>query len=164
VSQNTPPPQTFSPPQSLFTSPPPNPSQAVQPPPKTDPFASITSSHASRQASPFQFQQSIQPPSVLAAKPPQAPQPSLISTTDSQQDDEWDFASALPVQTVSHLTLLNSSIQIQWELVKPANSNDIIEIKSKISNNTASPVSQVTFQVAVTKVHPFLFLLHSSKG
>jgi ADP-ribosylation factor-binding protein GGA len=154
-SQSNPPPQLFNPTQSLFTVPSPKPpNQGVQPPPRTDPFASLTSSQTSRQASPFQYQQSIQSPSVLAAKPPQNPQPSsLISTTtDSQQDDEWTFASALPVQTPSTLTLTDSTIQIHWELSRPTNQTGIIEIKSKISNKTATPISQVTFKVAVTRV------------
>jgi ADP-ribosylation factor-binding protein GGA len=153
-SQASPAPQVLNASQSLFSSQSPKPSQHVQPPPKADPFASLTSSQHSRQASPFQFQQSIQPPSLLAAKPPQNPvsQPSLISTTTESQDDEWNFASALPVQTPSTLTLTNSSIQIAWELSRSATNPSIIEIKSKISNNTASPVSNFTFQVAVTKV------------
>ena len=148
-----PPPQSFNPSQTLFSGSSPKPTQAVQPPTKSDPFASLTSSHTSRQASPFQFQQSIQPPSVLAAKPPQNPQPSLISTNaDEQQDDEWNFASALPVQAPSTITLTNSSLQITWELSRPTSRPILVEIKSKISNNTDVPISNITFQVAVARV------------
>jgi hypothetical protein len=77
----------------------------------------------------------------------------LISTNaDEQQDDEWNFASALPVQAPSTITLTNSSLQITWELSRPTSRPSLVEIKSKISNNTDVPISNITFQVAVARV------------
>jgi len=154
-SQSSPAPQLFSPPLAIFNSPPtPNLIQTTQHiSPKADPFASLTSSHNSRQASPFQFQQSTQPPSQLAAKPPQNPQPSLISTSSAAADDEWNFESALPPSDSYNMSLTNSSINISWELSRPGNQPGVIEIKSKVSNLTAAPVSNFTFQVAVTKAY-----------
>jgi ADP-ribosylation factor-binding protein GGA len=147
-------PPAYQPPQTLFTSPPPQQTNQTpsQPQPKADPFATLTSSsNHSRQASPFQFQQSI---SSLAAKPPQNPAPvPVASITKSNQDDEWDFASSLP--STSSLTLLNSGIEVAWDFSRATNGPPgipSIEIKSKISNNTPSPITDVTFQVAVTKV------------
>jgi hypothetical protein len=144
----------FSPPATILNSPPAaKPIQAAEPlSSKADPFASLTSSHASRQASPFMFQQSTQPPSQLAAKPPQNPQSSLISTSSTTADDEWNFESALPPSDSFNITLTSSSIHIGWQLSRPADQSGVIEIKSKVSNLTAVPVSNFTFQVAVTKV------------
>jgi hypothetical protein len=156
--QSAPVPQAFgSPSQSLFSSPPSS-QQPAQVQSKADPFALLaSSSQASRQASPFQFQQSTQPPSILAAKPPQAPIPSSLSAANpnvtTAADDEWDFASALPPSAPSTLVLTNSGVTIAWELSRLADQQGIIEIKSKVSNNTPLPVSEFTFQVAVTKVN-----------
>jgi ADP-ribosylation factor-binding protein GGA len=90
--------------------------------------------------------------SVLAAKPPQVPHNSANIATTAAQDDEWNFASALPVSSTSTLVLTNSTLQISWQFSRPANQQDVIEIKSKMSNNTSSPISDVTLQVAASKV------------
>jgi ADP-ribosylation factor-binding protein GGA len=148
-------PQAFNPP-SLFSS------LSAQPPSQSlpkpaDPFAALaSSSDAPRQSSPFQFQQSTQPPSIFAAKSPQPPFPSSLSAAPPQTaaaaDDEWNFESALPPSVPSALTLTNSSVTIAWELSRPADQQGVIEINSRVTNNTSLPVSEFTFQVAVTKV------------
>lgn len=137
----------------MFNSPPPpNPVQVAEPmSSKADPFASLTS-HTSRQASPFMFQQSTKPPSQLAAKPPQNPQPSLIAISSTTADDEWNFESALPPSDSFNLSLTSTSINISWQMSRPANQSGVIEIRSMVSNLTATPISNFTFQVAVTKV------------
>jgi hypothetical protein len=48
--------------------------------------------------------------------------------------------------------LMNSSVTIAWELTRPADQQGVVEINSRVTNNTPLPVSEFTFQVAVTKV------------
>lgn len=153
-------PQAFSSPsQSLFgsaTSPtqvkqPQTIQQVKQPAQKVDPFASITSSQASRTASPFQFQQSAPSTTTLTAKPSQPIQKPVTATKQTSLiDDEWDFASALPAAGPLTLNLTQSNISINWQISRES-PNDVI-IKQSISNNTANPISNLTFQIAVTKV------------
>ncbi|KAF2667015.1 VHS-domain-containing protein [Microthyrium microscopicum] len=158
--QQSQPPVFSPPPQLLFDTPSspqlvqqhaPAPAPVV---PKPDPFAIITSSQGSRTASPFQFQQSTKPPSVLAAKSPQIPQSTAPSSAaPAAADDEWEFASAVPSVAPSALTLTSGAITIAWEMSRPAGQQGMIEIKSKVSNNTPNPISDLTFQVAVTKAY-----------
>lgn len=128
--------------------------QAAQKP--TDPFAALTSS-TPRTASPFQFQQSLKPaPSPSAAlfdfsddtaTPAPASKPPPPATTPA--DDDWTFTSALP-DSPKAITVTNSAIKTVFSVSRQ--SDDAILISSRISNNTAQPISELTFQVAVTKV------------
>ncbi|KAF2086224.1 ADP-ribosylation factor-binding protein-like protein GGA1, partial [Saccharata proteae CBS 121410] len=145
---STPPSQPTPPPASSAFSQPPI-QHATKP---SDPFAAL-SSPTVRTASPFQFQQSIKhsasPSGSLldlagsstnaAAQPQAAPQ--------APADDEWQFSSALPDQPAS-LTVINSAIRADFAVERKA---DIIHITSRISNNTALPVSELTVQLAVTR-------------
>ena len=131
--------------------------------PKPDPFAALGSSKPiSRGASPFQFQQSI-------GKPPAQKQPANANPLDDllglgqavppQQhqaqaaaDDEWTFTSALPTSPSQNtLTIHNSSISISWHVSRSTSTQNQIDITSSVSNLTQSPVSELTFQVAVSK-------------
>lgn len=143
-------PNPSSRPSSTFTSPPPQQQQF-----KPDPFATLSSaSQTPRQQSPFQFQSSHAAPSPgstnlldsFTAPPPPAP------AAQAPADDEWTFASALPSSTPAKLTVTNTSILISWT-VSRSTSNNEIEITSNITNNTFSPISELTFQVAVTKTY-----------
>jgi len=151
---NKPPQQHFSPPaQQPFFSPSPVPQQQpAAPPPKVDPFASLT--QTSRTASPFQFQQATHPPpAALAAVPAQPPaQTPAQPAQASILDDEWDFASSLPSTAQPTLTLTNTLINITWDLSRSPGQDGVIEIKSRISNTSPQSISGLTFQVAVTKV------------
>jgi ADP-ribosylation factor-binding protein GGA len=140
------------PPQYLFS---PSPAQPLaQPEPKPDPFAVLAAaSNNSRQASPFQFQQSTKPPSGALSPKPAQPHPASSSKPAPAADDEWEFASALPPQSgPTTITLHSSTITIVWELSRVATQPAVIEIKSKVSNNLPVPVTELTFKVAVTKV------------
>jgi ADP-ribosylation factor-binding protein GGA len=144
-------PNPSSRPTSTFTSPPPQQQQF-----RPDPFAALSSaSHTPRQQSPFQFQSSH------AAPPPAAPSnlldsftapPPPAQTTQAPADDEWTFASALPSSTPAKLTITNTSILISWTVSRIPSTNEI-EITSNITNNTFTPISELTFQVAVTKTY-----------
>ena len=141
-------------------SPPPQQSQTQQP--KIDPFASLNAP-AQRQASPFQFQHSIQQPppqssSLLDLTTSNAAQTPTPSTSNSHSngaaaagDDEWTFSSALP-DSSHDLTVVHSSIHVLFHVSRQPGPDNIILIQSQVSNNTAHPISQLTFQLAVTKV------------
>lgn len=119
-----------------------------QPPPPTDPFATLTAINSTaRTSSPFQFQQASTP----RPPPQQAPPPS--STQHHQNgstEDEWTFSSSLP-GSATELTVLNSSLHITFLVSRPPGSPTEMLIRSSVSNNTASPVADLTFQAAVSK-------------
>lgn len=128
-----------------------------------DPFASLSTP---RSGSPFQFQQSAPkspaPPPVqpsgnmdllgMGSAAP-APAPPQQQQAAAGGDDEWTFSSALPDQP-HELTVTNSSIRTLFSISRD-NDTEIL-LNSKISNNTPNPISDLTFQLAVTKVrmHP----------
>ncbi|EKG10670.1 VHS domain-containing protein [Macrophomina phaseolina MS6] len=142
ISQPTPPQQIamFSPP----------PQQAPQKP--ADPFASLASP---RTASPFQFQQSIKPAASPSnalfdfggtSTPPPAAVPAPVPAAND--DDEWNFASALPDQP-SVQTVINTNIRTDFTVSRQ--NDNTIHIQSAISNNTRAPISDLILQFAVTK-------------
>jgi len=123
-----------------------------------DPFAALSST--SRTASPFQYQQSTKPP------PTQAQAASsllgdLNGSSKPRASDEWTFSSSLPAQTYD-ITVTNSAIRAVFHVSRPAEANDWLSIESKISNNTAQQISDLTFQLAVTKVSPLVLSSHGS--
>ncbi|KAI7308281.1 hypothetical protein KC315_g13408, partial [Hortaea werneckii] len=143
-----------------------------------DPFAALASTP--RSGSPFQFQQSTS--SAKSPAPPatsQAPQASgggmdLLGMGDStapaqpqqqQQtaggDDEWTFSSALPDQP-HEIAVTNSSIRTVFN-VKRDNDTEI-QLQSKISNNTSQPITDLTFQLAVTKGYTLALQPQSSRS
>ncbi|KAF1956514.1 VHS-domain-containing protein [Byssothecium circinans] len=147
-----PPSQSSTPAPSAFAQPPPQKSRTP------DPFAALSSS-TPRQASPMHFQQSINPQSSgsgsidllggAAPIPSPAPSSSLAqSTTDTNDDDEWTFASAVP-DTTKELTVTNTSIIVIFNISRETDTTLLIH--SRISNNTTLPISQLTFQVAASK-------------
>lgn len=141
-----------SPTVNLFSQPPPQPQQAQQPMPKADPFAALSST--SRTSSPFQFQQAFNAPaSPIAAVAAASKQPRPTSLL-SNGDDEWAFTSSLPPQQIETkaIQVTNSSIRTVFTVSRPSGANDWLSVESKISNNTAQPISDLTFQLAVTKV------------
>ncbi|KAJ9647142.1 ARF-binding protein [Coniosporium tulheliwenetii] len=107
---------------------------------------------------PFQFQQSLKPaPSPSAAlfdfsddtsTPALTSKPPPPATATAPADDDWTFTSALP-DSPNSITVTNSAIKTVFSVSRQ--SDDAILISSRISNNTAQPISELTFQVAVTK-------------
>lgn len=115
---------------------------------KADPFASLTST--SRSGSPFQFQQSTKP------APPQQPAVASLAGQSNGASarssfDEWTFSSSLPEQA-HDITVTNSSIKTVFHVSRPSSADNYLMIESKTSNNTAQPITDLTFQLAVTKV------------
>lgn len=130
--------------------------QATHQAKKSDPFAALNT--PPRQSSPASFQQA----------PPKSPAPPASSTpvdllgmgngtsapvpTLAGGDDEWEFSSALPPAGPTSITVTNSNIQTVFDVTR-ANDSELL-IKSRISNSSQQPVSDLTFQLAVTKVSP----------
>ncbi|KAJ4387951.1 ARF-binding protein [Gnomoniopsis smithogilvyi] len=140
---STPPPPSFSafssftsgPSSSKNTPQPPNyQSSAFKPPaaPASDPFAALASSNLTQPASP-------------------AP------ATQSNDDDEWNFASALPTEVSAALprehkvVVSNTSLKIDLLANRATGTANSIHLLFAFSNNTAQPISEVHFQLAVTK-------------
>lgn len=159
---------------SVFGQSAPQQQQPQQPSQPRDPFASLAQSTTPRTGSPFQFQQSVNrsaSPSMSGSatllelgggapsSQPTSPRPPMgmhqpkPSTGSAAVDDEWTFSSSLPDQA-QDLVVTNSSVNITWNVSRPPEQQDVILIKSRISNNTPQPLSDFTFQVAVTKVPP----------
>ncbi|KAF2814267.1 ADP-ribosylation factor-binding protein-like protein GGA1 [Mytilinidion resinicola] len=149
ISSSQPPPPPMSPP-SFFSQP--QITQPQQPLPRqsaADPFAAL-SSPAPRQNSPFQFQQSIRPSATPAASNDLLGlgTPSAPASQPVNDDDEWTFASAVP-DLSKDIVVSNTQVQVTFNVVRE--NDNVILIKSKISNNTAQQVTDLTFQVAVSK-------------
>ena len=122
-----------------------------------DPFASLAT--PSRGSSPFQFQQSTAPKITSKALPtPPSQQFDLLGmgngtsgSAPAPQDDEWEFSSALPEPPKSvEMVVTNSSVKTVFTVARESGSD--IAISSRISNNTAQEIGELTFQLAVTKV------------
>ncbi|KAI7155519.1 ADP-ribosylation factor-binding protein-like protein GGA1 [Hortaea werneckii] len=144
-----------------------------------DPFAALASTP--RSGSPFQFQQSTSaakspaPPAAAQASQPSGGGMDLLGMGDStapaqpqqqqQQaaggDDEWTFSSALPDQP-HEIAVTNSSIKTVFG-VKRDNDTEI-QLQSKISNNTPQPITDLTFQLAVTKGYTLALQPQSSRS
>lgn len=127
-SQSMTPQPPAQPQQSAFAAP------AAAPQPAADPFAALAGTVPSTQP---------------AAAPPQ---PAV-----SNEEDEWNFSSALPPEAPSkpkehRLTVSNTNIRIDMLAGRGANGPNALNINFAFSNNTASPVSELHYQLAVTKV------------
>lgn len=109
-------------------------SSAFNPPtaPASDPFAALSS------------------PSFSQAAPASAPQ--------ANDDDEWNFASALPAEAPAptpreqKVVVSNTSLKIDLLANRTTDSSNSINLMFAFSNNTAQPLSELHFQLAVTKV------------
>jgi hypothetical protein len=117
-----------------------------------DPFASLATS--SRQPSPFQPAPSkapapsSQPVDLLGISNSNGTAAATTAPTSSH-DDEWEFSSALPDQP-TEITVTNSPIRTIFAVSRSGDTELLIQ--SRISNSTPQPVSDLTFQLAVTKV------------
>jgi ADP-ribosylation factor-binding protein GGA len=131
----------------------------------SSPFASFTSPSASQSVTPQPQQSAFQPPqptadpfaslgqsSTLAKSAAPPPQPSV-----SNDDDEWSFSSALPPEAPKpkeHRAMVSSTdLRIDFQARRDAKSNSAMHLIFSFSNNTAQPISELHFQIAVTKVN-----------
>lgn len=134
------------------------------PPPPFSAFSAFTSgpSTSTNTPQPPNYQQSaFKPPAAPAsdpfaalAAPKPAPQPMAAQSND---DDEWNFSSALPTETAAlprehKVVVSNSNLKIDLLANRTTSSSNSINLLFAFSNNTAQPISEVHFQLAVTKV------------
>ncbi|MCJ1277929.1 hypothetical protein MMC21_005743 [Puttea exsequens] len=129
--------------------------QATKPPqPSSDPFAAFSKPHSQPQtpsSSLFDF-----------AKPtPSQPQPSTTVSPKASNgaastiDDDWNFASALPADDPTALPasidilISTTAVHISFQVSRSSDSS--VSIRASFSNNTPQPITEYTFQVAVTK-------------
>ncbi|KAM0394117.1 hypothetical protein ACHAO7_003269 [Fusarium culmorum] len=142
VSTPTPPPfsqfASFSQPVSQSTTPQPPLQQQPAPPsqPASDPFAMLgAGSMSSQRASPAPPQQQ------LAAA--------------SNDDDEWSFSSALPPEPSKpkehQATVSNTNVKVEMIARRAPGNENAINIIFAFSNNVPQPISELHFQLAVTK-------------
>ncbi|KAH6638562.1 VHS domain-containing protein [Truncatella angustata] len=144
----SPPPQAFSP-FSAFTSAPsasqsntpqPNFMSAFAPPkasaPANDPFASLTSP---------QF-----------GSKPATPKPAAPAPAVSNDEDEWSFSSALPSDTPAlpkeHSAVVKEGqLRIDMKAARSPQAPAAIALSFAFSNATPQPISELHFELAVTK-------------
>lgn len=139
------------------------------PPPAFSAFSAFNSGPSTSKNNTPQpnYQQSaFAPPAAPAADPfaaltsPKLPSSSTVAARPAQQsndDDEWNFASALPTETPAlpreHRALVsNNSLKIDLLANRTTGVSNSINLLFAFSNNTAQPIAEVHFQLAVTKV------------
>ncbi|KAL6898804.1 VHS domain-containing protein [Trichoderma evansii] len=134
-------------------------------PPPFSQFASFTSPPASQSATPQpNYQQQTSPPPAASnafasnafasfTTSPPAPKPAAVSN----DDDEWNFSSALPAEqpqakpTEHKGTAGNSSLRTDFLAKRSTAVSNAINMVFAFSNNTAQPINELHFQLAVTK-------------
>jgi len=145
-----------------------------RPPPSADPFA-ILSNPTPRQPSPSEYHQqssnrvSSASPSLFDFGQPSNPQPQQHQPALASQqnngtitEEEWTFASSLPDQSnlppVNEVMVTNTAVNVVFAVSRPAGDDTSITMVVRSSNNTAQPISDFTFQIAVPKVSPLFFV------
>ncbi|KAL7790323.1 VHS domain-containing protein [Trichoderma ceciliae] len=137
-------------------------------PPPFSQFASFTSPPASQSATPQpnyhhqQQQQQVSPPAVsnafasfsTSSPAPNLPKPAAVSN----DDDEWNFSSALPADQPAaakpkehRATASSTSLKTDFLAKRSTAVSSAINIVFAFSNNTAQPINELHFQLAVTK-------------
>ncbi|WPH04271.1 Hypothetical protein R9X50_00716000 [Acrodontium crateriforme] len=136
----------------------------------SDPFAAFNT--PPRQASPAVFQQSVKSatPPLSSNRPPTAGNMDLLGmdsdsgtngASTAPADDEWTFSSALPDQP-HNIIVTNSDIHVIFTVTRT--SDNEITIQSRISNNLSEPITDLIFQLAVTKAQTLHLLPQSSRN
>ncbi|RDW84941.1 putative vhs-containing protein [Coleophoma cylindrospora] len=119
--------------------------------PSIDPFAALASpirnSTPQQPSSMFDFASHAPPPPQAAATPTPAP--------PAADDDDWAFSSALPdgLPASNTITVSDTNVNIALHATREPQTPDIITMTVKFTSKTQQPVSDLTFQVAVTKAY-----------
>ena len=162
--------------------------QSGLPPPNYDAFTAFNTPAQSRPTQPSLLQQKTkqpqqQIPSQFSSDPfsilniPGKAVPNPLYNPASQQkqstnitkatngaspmDDDWNFSSALPddMPSKSAIIVSQKGIGITFQVSRRAANDTIIDILATFSNRSSNPITELTFQVAVTKVRLFLLFL-----
>ncbi|EGP83497.1 unnamed protein product [Zymoseptoria tritici ST99CH_1A5] len=128
----------------------------------SDPFAALST--PSRQSSPFQAQTTAK-----SSQPPPSPNMDLLGIDSSSNgtaaappDDEWEFSSSLPEPAKpAEITVTSSAIRTIFTVTREG---EELLIHSRISNSTAEPIGDLTFQLAVTKGYTLKLEPQSSRN
>lgn len=132
------------------------------PPPAADPFASLVSASPRATSSPFQPPAQSQPAPASSSLldlvggtgPSPSPQPARQAAP--VEDDEWDFASALPASnalpSTNKIQVLNSQLRVDFAARRVPNQPRQIHVVAIFSNTTSQRIGELHFQVAVEKV------------
>ncbi|KAI4120657.1 MAG: hypothetical protein LQ338_006858, partial [Usnochroma carphineum] len=121
----------------------------------SDPFAALASKppqQPSPAPSPSMFNFASPKPTTSAT-----PQPNQQSNgASTSADDDWNFASALPsdnssLPTSNEITVSETTVTILFKASRLDKAGSSISISASYSNNTASLITEYTFQVAVTR-------------
>ncbi|KAH8174840.1 VHS domain-containing protein [Sarocladium implicatum] len=140
----------------------------ADPTPAFSSFASFSSPPGSQSMTPQPGQQAFAPPAAAAPAPATDPFAALSGTTSSTQagkapappsggndDDEWNFASALPEAPSKpkeqRATLNSTNLRVDYIAGRSAPGANSLALSFAFSNNLAQPVSELHFQLAVTK-------------
>lgn len=128
-------------------------------------FSSFTSAPASKSSTPQPAQRSaFSPPAQSSATDPFAalsslsPTPATSQTPATNDDDEWSFSSALPSETTpqvprEHKALVsNTNLKVDMVANRTVDTDPLLSLLFAFTNNTAQPISELHFQLAVTKV------------
>jgi len=126
--------------------------------PTSDPFAALAT--PPRQSTPQQNQASVSKSIFDFAKA--APPATTIPPAPANDDDEWSFSSALPesngLPSSKSITITDTTINISLHATRKSPSDPIITLNVKFSSKVAQLITELTFQVAVTKVGHRIFL------
>ena len=119
---------------------------AQQPPayqPPSDPFAALVTAGSSARASP------------APAAPP--------ASNAANDEEEWNFSSSLPPAAAQQQlpkehrgTISQSSLRADFLANRATGASSAIHVAFAFSNNTAQPIAELHFQLAVTKVNLLL--------
>jgi hypothetical protein len=107
-----------------------------------------------RQSTPLQNQSSTS--SSLFDFAQAAPPATAIPPAAANDDDEWAFSSALPesngLPSSNTFTITDAIINISIYATRKSPSDPIINMTVHFSSKVAQLITELTFQVAVTKV------------
>jgi hypothetical protein len=92
---------------------------------------------------------------LSGATSPRPPEPNVSATND---DDEWSFSSALPPEAPPPLpkehraTVNNSMVKVDMFACRSSAAPNALVVLFSFSNNSAQQVTELHYQLAVTKV------------
>ena len=131
---------------------------AAQPtsPPTSDPFGILSNPSPN----PLYNPSAAQNKSTTQQQQPITQKPANGAPTSSSGpvDDDWNFSSALPedsLPSTSQITVSQKDVAIIFDVSRRATDETVIDILAKFSNRSPNPITEYTFQVAVTKVRTF---------
>ncbi|KAL2268472.1 hypothetical protein VTJ83DRAFT_3318 [Remersonia thermophila] len=128
-------------------------------------FSSLTSAPASQSATPQPSKPAFSPPSqqpsadpfaALASLSPTPPAPAQSPAAPANDDDEWNFASALPPEAPQlpkehRVAVSNTSLKIDMVASRATAADAAVQLLFAFSNNTAQRLTELHFEVAVTR-------------